>query len=180
VGSIARKLKQGGYWTNKGKKGRSCPAKFKRSGLDWNKHAATSLFYLPVKKEGSFYRVYADNRRRLDMVAWARDDANLSVLLPPKPVVATKPVITISEPRQINEAKKLDAIREWQSAKVTRISAGNAEFWSFALSLYYAGLSGPEIEQELHQHYPDGRSPNERKAQITSIVKSLQRYGKYR
>jgi hypothetical protein len=183
VVSIARKLKQGGYWTNQSKeKGRSCPAKFKRSGLDWGKHAATSLFYLPVKKEGSFYRVYTDNRRPLDMVVWARDDSNLSVLLP-KPVAATKPVITIShteQPRQINEAKKLDAIREWQSAKVTRISAGNAEFWSFALSLYYAGLSGPEIEQELYQHYPDGRSPNERRAQIASIIKSLHRYGKYR
>jgi hypothetical protein len=82
--------------------------------------------------------------------------------------------------RQINEAKKLEAIREWQSLKVTRISAGNAGFWSFAVNLYYAGLSGPEIEQELYLHYPHGRTPHERKAQITSIVKSLQRYGKYR
>jgi hypothetical protein len=177
VVSIARKLQRCGYWTDKDRKS-SCPAKYKRSGLDWGKRVATSLFYLPVKKEGSFYRVYADNRRPFDMVAWARDDANLSVLLP-KPVVATKPVIS-SQPRQINEAKKLDAIREWQSLKVTRISAGNAGFWSFAVNLYYAGLSGPEIEQELYLHYPDGRTPNERKAQIAGIVKSLRRYGKYR
>jgi hypothetical protein len=49
-------------------------------------------------------------------------------------------------------------------------------FFDLALSLNRAGMSFQEIKRTLHSEAQNGTTPNERLAQIPSIMNSLDRY----
>ena len=52
--------------------------------------------------------------------------------------------------------------------------SGNDNFFKFALDLRRAGMNKGQIETMLRSEAAFGHSPNERTAQIPSIIKSLQ------
>lgn len=95
--------------------------------------------------EHSFFRVLADARQPFNLMAWARDDANLAALLP-KPEPATRPVVANhnDEPELIDETKKQVAIQAWQS---TPKGKGDISFFHLGLDLLKAGLSLAATEQ---------------------------------
>ena len=61
--------------------------------------------------------------------------------------------------------------RNWRNSPK---GSGNDNFFQFALELRRAGMNKVQIEKMLQSEAAFGRSPNERTAQIPSIIKSLQ------
>ena len=64
------------------------------------------------------------------------------------------------------------AISNWRNSPKR---SGNDNFFQFALELRKAGMNKAQIEKMLQSEAAVGRSPNERRAQIPSIIKSLQK-----
>jgi hypothetical protein len=62
------------------------------------------------------------------------------------------------------------AIAEWRNAPVGQ---GNEQFYLLALELKRLGMTPEMIEQTLSQEANFGRSPKERRDQIRSIMRSL-------
>ena len=73
--------------------------------------------------------------------------------------------------REIDQAQVQTAITNWRSSPK---GSGNDNFFKFALDLRRAGMNTGQIETMLRSEAAFGRSPNERRAQIPSIIKSLQ------
>jgi hypothetical protein len=73
--------------------------------------------------------------------------------------------------REIDQARVQTAISNWHNSPK---GSGNDNFFKFALELRRAGMNKGQIENMLRSEAAFGRSPNERTAQIPSIIKSLQ------
>ena len=73
--------------------------------------------------------------------------------------------------REIDQARVQTAITNWRSSPK---GSGNDNFFKFALDLRRAGMNKGQIETMLRSEAAFGRSPNERRAQIPSIIKSFQ------
>ena len=67
------------------------------------------------------------------------------------------------------------AIDTWRTSKSQK-GTGNGMFFDLAFSLKTAGMAIPEIESTLHLEAQYARSPQERLAQIPSIMNSLRTY----
>jgi ABC-type transporter Mla subunit MlaD len=76
---------------------------------------------------------------------------------------------------QIDETLVQAAITTWRSSPK---GSGNNNFFQFALELRKAGMNKAQIENMLQSEAAFAHSPNERKAQISSIIKSLQKSNK--
>jgi hypothetical protein len=74
--------------------------------------------------------------------------------------------------RQIDQEKVRIATEEWRRSSQYP-GEGNDRFFAYALALRTAGMSDFDIENKLIAEARYGRSPNERRAQIPSIVTSL-------
>ena len=157
---IAAKLQDAGY-VRSPKPG----ATMKKSGLDHSKRAATSLFYLPAQaahREESFFRFYNDaNRTPLNPEVWIRN----------MPIVPERE-IDVRESTDPNSAALKAAIAQWRAAPA---GEGNEHFYLLALELKRLGMVGEEIEETLMREAAFGRSPAERRDQISSIIASLRK-----
>ena len=73
--------------------------------------------------------------------------------------------------REIDQARVQTAITNWRNSPK---GSGNDNFFKFALELRRAGMNKGQIETMLRSEAAFGHSPNERTAQIPSIIRSLQ------
>ena len=172
-GWIADKLEEAGYSVDRRKKTRktsSC-SNSRPSGLDWSKSVPTSLFYFPCQaKEASdsfFHDFNGDKRKILDPTTWVRN----SVVQFPKVDVSRKNSQQ-TPPREVDQAAIERATTIWRESPKYP-GEGNARFFNFAVSLRSAGMSPEEIELHLRDEARFGRSPHERRAQISSIMATL-------
>jgi hypothetical protein len=158
--ALANKLRDAGY--AKSPRSRS---KLKRSGLDYSKRAATSLFYLPAQAANgaeSFFTFYNDdNRRLLDPKKWLM---NVQLETPDE---AER--VAAGVPPE-NGVPAAEAIAKWRE---TPLGRGNEHFYFLAVELKKLGMTPGEIEQILMREASFGRSPAERRDQIRSIMRSL-------
>ena len=167
---IARKLEDAGYAVPRRKPKAGAHAAKRQSGLDWSKRLPTSLFYLPSQAADpsqSFFRDYNDaSRVPLDPIPWI---SNGPMPLQPE----------LDACSDLND----DGQRDRPSSGSNRHHAiGGAHprdpamiiSFKFALELRRAGMNKGQIETMLQSEAAFGRSPNERRAQIPSIIKSLQ------
>jgi len=168
--AIASKLEDAGY-SVEGWKRTSRYAPSRKSGLDWGKRAPTSLFNAPCQAEDpseSFFEVHAGARVTLDPTLWIENSGYL---------IQTE--AEFAEPRWersrgVNKEAVQAAVEKWRVSSAFP-GEGGMRFFNFALDLRSTGMSLHEIEAMLSSEAPYGRSPAERKAQITSIMNSLRR-----
>jgi hypothetical protein len=168
IESIASKLRDAGYWVNKRRRDVPCPKHLKRSGLDWSKRVATSLFYLPCQAADpsqSFFTAYDDEHRQpINVERWIQNSA--------LKVDAERPVVGLKKRRPVDQAAVQIAIDLWRQSP-SFPQEGNDRFFTFARSLKSAGMTISEIETVLNEEYQYARSPEERRRQIPSIMISL-------
>jgi hypothetical protein len=142
-----------------------------RSGLDCGKQLPCSLFYLPSQAEvqkDSFFHYYDDaGREFLDASVWIE---NTLIPIAPEPVDWGQQ--SYQQPRTINQAAVDAAIAKWQG---TPKGHGHDAFFQLAVDLRGAGLGATDIEFTLGVQALFGKSPTERKAEISDIMRSLKR-----
>jgi hypothetical protein len=169
---IAWKLEDAGYAVprHNRKAGKTENAAKRQSGLDWSKRLPTSLFYLPAQAADpsqSFFKDYNEaSRFPLDPIPWISNGP-----MPLQPELDTYSDLNDNE-NQIDQARVQAAINNWRSSPK---GSGNENFFQFALELRKAGMNKAQIEKMLQSEAAFAHSPNERKAQIPSIIKSLQK-----
>ncbi|UPJ96405.1 DEAD/DEAH box helicase family protein [Bradyrhizobium sp. 172] len=158
--AVADKLREAGYTKSPRAKSR-----LKRSGLDHSKRAATSLFYLPAQAASgsdSFFRFYDDDHRHpLNPERWLR---NFRLETP------SELAVDGANRTGADAAGVAAAIAKWRAASQGQ---GNEAFYSLALELSRLGFAVEEIEGTLRREANSARSPEERRNQISSIMKSL-------
>jgi hypothetical protein len=174
-GCLADKLEDAGYTVNRGGKGRNGPklSNTRPSGLDWGRSHPISLFYLPSQAQDpgdSFFHDYKeDGRRPLQPSIWIQ---NVLVPLAPEAELLDQPE---NHRDGVDEAAVQRAKDAWLKSK-GQPGSGDTMFFGLALALRRAGMNLQEIEMTLRGEAQFGRSPNERREQIPSVVKSLRRY----
>jgi len=85
---------------------------------------------------------------------------------------------SFNDQREINQQKVEQATMEWRNSSHHK-GEGDHRFWLYALALRAAGMTFSDIEHKLKDEAQYGRSPDERRSQIQSVMKSLQQaYGK--
>jgi len=139
--------------------------------MDTSKRSPASLFYLPcqakVPTDSFFHDFYNDETRTmLDPKKWIEN----SVIPFPKHQVVRDAKLLL--PATIDQAKVDQATAEWRQS-INHRGEGDARFWTYALALRWAGMGFEQIEQTLQVEAINGRSPDERQAQIPSIMKTL-------
>jgi hypothetical protein len=168
---IRAKLKEAGYATPATKQ---VVVRGKQSGLDWSKHVATSLFYLPAQAEvaeESFFQSYDDDgREAIDVLAWLKSYH--------EPVVVgdfADPVNDDEPTPPINEAKRLAATSHWRSCHK---NTGNSEWFAFAWGLACTDMPVPDIERTLHVELVHAPKKYQRKlrSQIKTIVAFIRKH----
>jgi hypothetical protein len=172
-GWIADKLEEAGYAVDRTDKRRKPLARSntRPSGLDWSKSCPTSLFYFPCQAQcpdDSFFIECMEGRYPLKPSTWIENTA-----VPLQPTLEpVEPHIQVS---RIDEGMVQSAISTWRTSP-SNPGRGNVMFFDLALSLKYAGMAFPEIERTLRSEAQYARTPNERLAQIPTIVNSLRTY----
>jgi hypothetical protein len=158
--AIVNKLKDAGFT-----KSPRANSNFKKSGLDYSKRSAVSLFYLPgqAEKAGvSFFEFYDEpHRHPLDPEKWVM---NIALTTDVEPT-------TIQPDRgEVDQAGLESAIASWRKAAP---GDGGRQFYLLAVETKKMGLSAFRIKAMLTGEARFGRSPAERTAQIPSIMSSL-------
>jgi hypothetical protein len=139
--------------------------------LDWSKSFPTSLFYFPSQARcpaDSFFIECMEGRNPLNPSTWIE---NTTVLLQPT-LESVEPNIQMS---RVDEKMVQSAISTWRTSP-SYPGRGNVMFFDLAFSLKYAGMAFRKIESTLHSEAQYARTPNERLAQIPSIMASLRVY----
>jgi hypothetical protein len=77
-----------------------------------------------------------------------------------------------NDQRKVNQAMVDKAIEKWRQS-IHHPGKGNEMFFNLALDLLTAEMNDFDIEQTLRSEAHNGRSPNERLAQIPTIIASL-------
>jgi hypothetical protein len=168
--AVRAKLEDAGYRVEKTKKDKTRTFPPRRSGLDWGKSAPTSLFYAPSQaqdpEESFFWMFITPERITLDPYTWVEHSAYLinpdTSNLDPPPPLSTK----------VDQARVNAAVDRWRMSTAYP-GEGNDRFFRFALDLRSTGMSLFEIESMLRMEAAYGRSSDERRAQIPSIMSSL-------
>jgi hypothetical protein len=174
--NFAAKIKHAGYTV--GDKDQQTSKNSRRSGLDDSKRSAVSLFYAPCRAKNpadSFFRYYSEAPRQLlDPVLWLEN----SVVQFRTPFIPKdRSFDDQGNQREVDLAAVEQATNRWQQSRAYP-GTGNDSFFSSALSLRSAGLSPEQIENKLEEQAQFGRSPDERRSQIRSIMQSLQQHYK--
>jgi hypothetical protein len=158
--AVAGKLREAGYI-----KSPRPSSRLKKSGLDRSKRAANSLFYLPAQaasaSEGFFEFYHGGQRLPLNPELWLRN-------VPLEG--ASEPAAENASVAGTNAEAIAAAIQKWRE---TPQGQGNEAFYSLALELVRLGITAEEIELTLRQEAGHARSPDERRNQIPSIMRSL-------
>ena len=170
---IADKLEEAGYWVDRPSKHlkTSNAPNSRPSGLDWSKSFPTSLFYFPCQArytDDSFFMECIEGRYPLNPSTWIE---NTTVPLQPT-FESFEPDIQVS---RVDEKIVQSAISTWRTSP-SYPGGGNVMFFDLAFSLKRAGMAFPEIESTLRSEAQYARTPNERLAQIPSIMASLRVY----
>ncbi len=167
-------------------------------GLDRSKFNAASMFYLPCRAkagvEASFFLDFADERRSpLDVeaainhpVVAEREPEAPSVAPAPEPPARPRPTVAMSPSMQalreklVEQASTADAARreervakaveEWRSCPR---GSGSKGFFKLGMALKRAGLDRHEIERTLWAEAAYARSPEERRAQVRTIMRKV-------
>jgi len=168
IEQIAAKLKDAGYRVE-GRRNYRRRKNSRPSGLDWSKSSPASLFYLPSQAQDprqSFFRDYAGGDRTImDPLVWVEHGVALL-----QPETEIEPAIERSG--WIDYAKIDHAIKNWRISK--RLPGqGNRMFFDLALALERARMNHDDIEATLKVEAAFGRSPQERRDQIESIMNTL-------
>jgi hypothetical protein len=171
--NVAAKLKHAGYWV--GNKDQRTSSNFRPSGLDVSKRTPTSLYYAPCQARNaadSFFWSYVEAPRQLlDPMLWIENSV----------VSFRLPFIPKDRPsnyqQKVNQPKIKEATEEWRNSSQHK-GEGNIRFWRYARKLSTAGMSVQKIEENLQEEARSGRSPDERKKQIPSIMQSLHSFRK--
>ena len=141
-----------------------------RSGLDWSKSAPTSLFYLPCQAKDPAQSFFIDydgpERFPLDAVAWIE---NGPIPLQPESPDCSEPW---ADGKEIDQLRVQRAITEWRNAPK---GMGNYSFFRLGLECKRAGMNLGQIETLLKTEAQFAHSRSDRKAQIPSILTSLQK-----
>jgi hypothetical protein len=167
---IEWKLRDSGYGVDKKTKN---PVRRNtlRSGLDCGKQTPSTLFYLPSQAEvqkDSFFHYYDDDGREfLDAPVWIE---NTLIPIAPDPVDWGKQ--SYQRPQTINQMAVDAAIAKWQG---TPKDHGHEAFFQLAVDLRGAGMGATDIEFTLGVQAHFGKTPTERKAEISDIMRSLKR-----
>lgn len=163
---VVAKLKDAGY-VRKPVKG----SNYKRSGLDHSKRTAASLFFLPcqAKNPNDSFILVSEGQGSIpiDPELWIKNGI--------VPELAKSPEIVPSEADNssgVDSSQVEVAIAEWRMSS-NYPGEGNDRFFSLAMKLKRAGMDAYDIKVTLQTEAQRGRSPNERAAQIPSIMKSL-------
>lgn len=158
--AVAAKLRDAGY--TKAPRGKS---DLKRSGLDYSKRTAASVFYLPCQAAvpgASFFSFYnGTDRRPLNPEVWLR---NMRLDIEDKPTTGSPDTLSVDDPACQT------AISKWRQALPGN---GNAAFFSLGVELKSLGLNADDIVETLRREANFGRSPEDRRKQISSIMKRL-------
>jgi hypothetical protein len=161
---FAAKLEDAKYGVERKRRRHSLPL---RSGLDWSKSYPHSIFYLPSQAQDpaqSFFNDYAGGDRiALDPVLWLENSA-----IPLQPEVEAES----EHPAQFNKEMVQAAAAIWRESSAYP-GEGNQRFFEFALALRRAGMGNQDIRSTLRSEAEFGRTPQERRAQIPSIINSL-------
>ena len=119
IDCIVWKLRDAGYWVNKRKTNSPCPKHLKRSGLDWSKHPATSLFYLPCQAQNpddGFFTVYDDeDRMPIDVGQWIQNS--------PLKNESERPAFDEQDKRPIDPSAVGRAIAIWREFQISLTKA---------------------------------------------------------
>jgi len=172
-GWIADKLEEAGYSVERPSKHlkTSNAPNSRPSGLDWSKSFPTSLFYFPCQAQcpaDSFFMECIEGRNPVNPSTWIENSA---ISLQPT-FESFEPDIQVS---RVDETMVQSAISTWRTSP-SYPGRGNVMFFDLAFSLKYAGMAFPEIESTLRSEAQHARTPNERSAQIPSILASLRVY----
>jgi hypothetical protein len=176
-GWIADKLEEAGYSVERPSKHlkTSNAPNSRPSGLDWSKSFPTSLFYFPCQAQcpaDSFFMECIEGRNPVNPSTWIENSA---ISLQPT-FESFEPDIQVS---RVDEKMVQSAISTWRTSP-SYPERGNVMFFDLAFSLKYAGMAFPEIESTLRSEAQHARTPNERLAQIPSIMASLRVYSESR
>jgi hypothetical protein len=161
-------LEDPGYSVEK-KPGRK--SNMKPSELDKGKKAPCSLFYAPCQAqnpENSFFEYYnGPELELLNPITWIENVVPFKAPSAPRELAPAKG-------RWIDEAMVQTATEEWRESPKYP-GEGNDRFFQYALVLRDAGMEPVEIEAKLMSEAQDGRSPDERRDQVLSIMTSLRK-----
>jgi hypothetical protein len=128
------------------------------------------LFYAPSQCRNpadSFFRYYNDGSRELlDPVIWIDN----SIVPLQERFIANDQ--SLNDQRQLNQAAIDLATENWRQS-MHHPGKGNDMFFAYARALRKAGMNLYEMEAKLIEESEFGRSPNERKQQIPSIIATL-------
>ncbi|KQZ92268.1 hypothetical protein ASD64_19405 [Mesorhizobium sp. Root157] len=139
-------------------------------GFDRSKKNAASLFYLPCQAadlSGNIFLEFKSGKRKpLEPRDWIQKYHR-------KP-----PQAEPSIPANWLMDVAIESIRdEWRQVAMIP-SAGNDNFFDFALKLRSAGVGDANLGLILRQEAAYARHPEERRRQVPSIIQSLKNYGK--
>jgi hypothetical protein len=166
---IAAKLESAGYVTRR-QAGRPSVRKL-RSGLDWSKRSSTSPFYIPAQARDpgqSFFKFYdGPEREQLDPVVWIR---NAVAMQPDMSDLTSIDTACDGEKKTVDIARVRRATEKWHQAPE---GTGNDEFFRLAIELRAAGMEPEEIRATLRRETGFARHPDQRLAQIPSVMDSL-------
>jgi hypothetical protein len=182
--ALAARIEQFGFTLGEGVPGK------RFSGLDKSKRTANSIFYMPCQSRRNYRRnsffddSQWDEARILDPLnsAWldAMDfmpeeaRAPLPVEESPHWQVLERSLLALKGDR--DEAEIADALDEMRQACMSAApSTGNATLFLQAAKMKRLGISSDDIQRQLHGMAPLMRHPQERGAQIPSIMKTLRR-----
>jgi hypothetical protein len=137
------------------------------------KRSPASIFYLPCQAEDpsqSFFVDYKDEGREiLDAEVWIRNTV-VPFRVPRSPEIHACPP---GQHGELNHAIIDNATEEWRRSRLHE-GEGNDRFWTYAVKLRTGGMSLNQIEAKLYEEAQYAKHPKERRAQIRSIMKSLQ------
>lgn len=145
----------------------------KLHGFDLSKRTPSSLFYMPCKAADpncSFFTEYnGAGRASLDVDAWLSEVHNIYEQQGISIVESTLPIATL-------EAVDLERVERarmsWRKSQASESDKGNgnAEFFTLAKELRFAGLAKDQISSELSSEAIFARSPAKRKREIKQLV----------
>ena len=201
AGQIMRTVNDAGYWSKEQLTDNRRIKSGRHHGFDMSKLTPSSLFYLPVQASDpgdSFFLDYNEARRLpLDPYAWADYASNHAMPEPEQivaPVVelpAPKPLPTTISPElqalsenlrshhaanaNVALAVRRDrAIQRWR-IEGTAPHVGNRKFFDLGRDLANTGMTDAEIADILHAEAGFSRTPDDRRKQVQSILRSLRR-----
>ena len=168
---IADKIQHAGYEVTKPRSNKGQTRELPRSGLDRGKKTPSSLFYLPCRARDpseSFFVDYRDEGRAiLDPEVWFGNSVVPFRRPPPAP-----PVNSSEKHGELNNDLVEAATRDWRESPFHE-GEGNKRLWDYAVKLRAAGLSHNDIEAMLYGEAAFARHPDQRLAQIPSIMNTL-------